>query len=83
MAKKTYVELGEAFQTELPYSEVCMHMRVAGTTMTVVVVGPMEQPAAQLHKDGRPFSFPVTLGEAGVYRDDFGFYYYKQLTGAR
>lgn len=79
MASKTYVELGEEFQTELPYSEVCMHMRVAGTTMTVVVVGPVEQAVAQLYKDGRPFSFPITLGEAGVFRDEFGFYYYKEV----
>lgn len=74
--RKRYVELGEQFQTVLPYSEVCMHMQVAGTTMTVVVVGPVEMPAVQLYKDGRPFSFPITTGEAGVFRDDYGFYFY-------
>lgn len=48
---------------ELPYSEVCMHMKIAGKTMWVEPVG---SNAAQLYDEfGRPFSFPITKGEAG------------------
>ena len=31
---------------------------------------------AQLWKDGRRFSFPVTTGEAGFYQDAHGYYTY-------
>lgn len=49
---------------ELPYSEVCVHMRVAGKPMWVSPVGAM---MAQLYElDGRKFSFPITRGEAGL-----------------
>lgn len=49
---------------EMPYSEVCMHMRIAGKTMWVADAG---QRMAQLYdpETGRPFSFPITHGEAG------------------
>lgn len=48
---------------ELPYSEVCLHMRVAGRRM---LVGPAGPRMAQLYDDdGKPFSFPITRGEAG------------------
>jgi hypothetical protein len=48
----------------LPYSEVCMHMRVAGTQM---LVEPRPDGMAQLwNLDGTQFSFPITAGEAGV-----------------
>jgi hypothetical protein len=65
--------LGDRVRLELPYSEVCMHMRVAGRVMTVEVIGG-EFPdgrqwyAAQLHHDdGRPFSAPILTGEAGIH----------------
>jgi hypothetical protein len=48
----------------LPYSEVCMSMRVAGKEMNVEV---LETGGAQiLDENGKPFSFPITLGEAGL-----------------
>lgn len=48
----------------LPYSEVCMHMRVAGTQMLGELVE--DGRMVQLYKpDGEPFSFPITRGEAG------------------
>lgn len=48
----------------LPYSEVCMHMRVAGTQM---LVEPRRDGMAQLWQlDGKQFSFPIAAGEAGV-----------------
>jgi hypothetical protein len=54
----------QEFTVQLPFSEVCMHLRVAGTRMRarlepdgmVQLLGP----------DGSPFSFPITAGEAGL-----------------
>jgi hypothetical protein len=48
----------------LPYSEVCMSMRVAGLERNVQIT---ETGHAQiLDENGAPFSFPITLGEAGL-----------------
>ena len=47
----------------LPYSEVCMHMKVAGKEMWGSLCGDW---MVQLwDDDGRKFSFPITRGEAG------------------
>lgn len=47
----------------MPYSEVCMHMRVAGKPMLTRPVG---HNMCQLYTpNGRIFSFPITMGEAG------------------
>lgn len=57
----------DAVLVQLPYSEVCMHMGVAGTKMWVVPVG---HNMAQLYDlEGRKFSMPITCGEAGIPRD--------------
>jgi hypothetical protein len=54
----------DAVLIEAPYSEVCMHMQVAGKLMWVEPVGAT---MAQLYTpDGRKFSFPITRGEAGL-----------------
>lgn len=55
--------IGDTVSVELPYSEVCMHMRVAGKTMMVSV---REHGAQLLNPDGSVFSFPITHGEAGI-----------------
>ncbi len=56
--------VGSTVRVELPYSEACMCLRVAGKTMNVKV---LEHNAAQLmDDDGIPFSFPITHGEAGI-----------------
>lgn len=48
-----------------PYSEVCMHLRVAGTP---VLVEPRPDGMAQLYDtDGRSISFPITRTEAGLH----------------
>ena len=48
-----------AFRLELPCSEACMHLRVAGRVTTVELIGG-PTPTAQIHDDEvRPFSFPV------------------------
>ena len=57
----------DAVLLEMPYSEVCMHMRVAGTMMWAQ---PVERHMAQLWTiSGRKFSMPITRGEAGLRYD--------------
>jgi hypothetical protein len=86
--EKRYVRPGERVKMLMPWSEVCMHMRVHDTVMEVEFIlkeWPDHTSAtAQLYKDGRPFSSPILYGEAGFYHeggnDAFrigeGFYYY-------
>lgn len=70
----TYVEPGDRVRVELPYSEVCMHMRLAGEVREIVV---LENMAQILDTEGRNYSFPVTYGEAGIYSDRFGHYVHE------
>ena len=64
-----YVTPGQRVRMELPFSEVCMHMQVAGKVMVVQLLD-REYPMAQLHRDdGTEFSAPITTGEAGFYWD--------------
>jgi hypothetical protein len=59
------------------YSEVASHLGVAGTQMNVVLLFRTgHTPMVQLYDEsGRPVSFPVLAGEAGVYyRHDGTFY---------
>jgi hypothetical protein len=60
----------EEFTTELPYSEVCMHLRVAGTTMHARLEA--NRMVQLLNPDGTRFSFPITAGEAGLDVHDQG-----------
>lgn len=69
---KRYVNIGEPFTHEMPFSEVCMSMGIAGKRMQVMV---LPTGMAQLYTaSGARFSFPVTLGEAGIYSDNLGRY---------
>ena len=55
-----YVKVGDVVRVRLLYSEVCMHMRVAGKPMNVQIVGDGTSTAAQLLRDdGTPFSMLV------------------------
>ena len=57
---------------ELPYSEMCMHLRVAGTRMRarLLATGMVQQ----LDPEGREFSFPITAAEAGLQHDRDGWF---------
>jgi hypothetical protein len=67
------VQVGDEVVVELPFSEVCMHLRVAGTRMWVRYLGQLQ--GVQLLDDaGAPFSAPITPAEAGFYHDDHGAY---------
>jgi hypothetical protein len=70
----SYVAPDETRSVVLPYSEVCMYLRVAGRRMRCEIQErDGRSPAVQLlDDDGRPFSFPITLAEAGFHRDDQG-----------
>src|SRR5947209_19955610 len=73
---RAYLQAGEVVRVRLPYSEVCMHMRVAGKPMNVQIVGDGTSTVAQLLRDnGSPFSFPILLGEAGIHTDGAGRHY--------
>ncbi len=65
---------GESALITLPYSEVCMSMGVAGRTISVQLS--LDGRMAQLYRNGRKFSAPITYGEAGIYRDGAGYYHY-------
>ncbi|MFF8283295.1 hypothetical protein ACF06W_11300 [Streptomyces albus] len=59
------LEIGDRARLELPWSEVCMHLKVAGAVMEVEI----RKHGAQLLKAGEPYSTPITWGEAGIYTD--------------
>ena len=70
---------GDRVRLELPYSEVCMHMRVAGRVMDVRMTEGRYPMAQLLNADSSEFSFPITTGEAGIFGDvDRGFYCYPE-----
>lgn len=78
---KHVVLIGETVDIELPHSEVCIHMGVAGKVRPVTLLantrpdGTTSYPMAQIHNlDGTLFSFPITYGEAGIFRDGGEFY---------
>lgn len=50
-------------EVTLPYSEVLMHLRVAGKTTMVDV---LPNGVQLLDEDRQPLSFPVLHGEAGI-----------------
>lgn len=71
---KLTITPGEYYTVYMPYSEACMHMRVAGKRMWFVL-SKSENPSVQLYhrrtpvSQLEPFSFPITTGEAGVYHE--------------
>jgi len=85
------VEPGEVVRLEIPYSEVCMHMRVAGRVMDVLLTTSAAgyAKAQLLQDDGTPFSFPIAPEEAGIRRDysvtdrPVGFYAYREVVDER
>lgn len=72
MARRRRITPGERVLIELPHSEVCMHMQVAGKVMGVEVVtnaynGVTFVMAQLWDMDGHKFSAPIGIGEAGIY----------------
>lgn len=69
---------GERHAITLPYSEVCIHMRVAGRTTEVELSANGRE--AQIYIDGRPYSTAVLPGEAGILESDGRRYGYLRHT---
>lgn len=73
---KVYVVKGEQVTHHMPFSEVCMHMGIAGKQMHCIM---QDNGMVQLFDlEGDKFSFPITSGEAGFYQDANGFYYNEE-----
>lgn len=74
---RRFVQPGDVVRMEISFSEVCMHMQVAGEVMNVRFESPHGFPRAQLlMDDGREFSAAITPGEAGFYFEDGKYYCY-------
>lgn len=67
---KQYVKVGERFTNRMPYSEVCMHLRIVDKQMECELLKGGWMVQLYTPDDHQPFSFPVTCGEAGVFRDN-------------
>lgn len=83
MKKRIYLEIGECLIGEMPYSEVCMHMKIAGKKMIVERLGSSAQLYSMDAENGcpnrnKPFSFPITYGEAGLFYDGDAVYGYGE-----
>lgn len=76
--RKRRMDIGSQAVVELPFSEVCMHMRVAGHFHRIELVRERDIAMVRIY-DRRDCAVgaPVTTGEAGVYRDEQGFYIYE------
>lgn len=66
---------GDVVRLRMPWSEVCLHMRIAEQMRDVLV---KEHGAQILNDDGTKFSFPITHGEAGIYSDADGLYVHQE-----
>jgi hypothetical protein len=73
---RVWINPGQVVRMRVGYSEVACHLRVCGLVMDVQLTSG-EYPMAQLYRDGRAYSAPITTGEAGIFgcRRD-GFYAY-------
>lgn len=80
MSTKVYATPYQPIRVIAPYSEVLMHMGIAGRPVEVYLIEQTNDNrttySAQVIKDGHLFSSPITYGEAGFYRDEQGFYTY-------
>lgn len=65
------VEPGDTVRIRMPWSEACMYLKVAGQMRQVQV---FKHGAQILNEDGTRLSFPITLGEAGIFTDANGLY---------
>lgn len=79
---RLHIEMGETGRAEMPYSEVCMHMLIAGKVFDFKIVGDRYPMIQLLNPDGSQFSGPITTGEAGVYSQDDRLFYYPALEEA-
>jgi len=75
-ARRVEIIPGEKGRSLMPYSEVCMHLRVAGQVMNFLYSGCSVQ---LLDENGKAFSIPIGTGEAGIFTPPTGpAYYYPE-----
>jgi hypothetical protein len=74
---KKRVQPGDIVSITLPWSEVCMHLRVAGQVWDVQVLRDGAQLVGRA-PERMQYSFPITHGEAGIYTDADGLYIQKE-----
>lgn len=74
---KVRVKSGDVVRLQMPWSEVCMHLRVADQVRNVKV---HDTSASILNEDGTAYTFPVTHGEVGIYSDADGLYIQQEET---
>lgn len=67
---------GEFAHVEIGFSEAACHLRIAGETRLVQLLPDAPHMVQVYDADEHKFSFPITYGEAGIYRDAAGFYHY-------
>lgn len=70
------VKTGDKVLVQLPWSEVCMFMKVADQVRPVEI---LPDGAQIFNADGTKLSFPVTHGEAGIYQDAQGLYIQESI----
>ncbi len=109
------IKPGETGRAIMPWSEVCLHMKVADRPMRFKLLqSSLGYVSVQLFEDAQPcgmcggfghehllvegkptqatciycegtgwrrFSAPITTGEAGVYQDEQGLYFYGDVLG--
>ena len=77
---KRYMKPGYRVRTIGVYSEVLCHLQLAGRPIEVELRENLYRGgrthSAQCYMEGRPVSFPVLVGEAGIMEDEGGFYCY-------
>lgn len=71
----TYLQPGDRITVELPYSEVCMYLGLAGKRRTIELLKGGSGMVQIYHDNGKPLSYPITHVEAGIYLDERGRYY--------
>lgn len=63
---KTFIKPGKRYKGKMPHSEVCMHMKVAGSELEFELSA---HDMVQLYKGKHEFSGAILPGEAGLYWD--------------
>jgi hypothetical protein len=77
---KTYIAPGVRYAAEMPHSEVCVHMRIAGKLFYFEWYGGRAVQLFGAASGDCPFSAPILTGEAGIYEDAGGHYFYPPVT---
>jgi hypothetical protein len=73
--RQCYIRPGEVFTHRIGYSEVALHLRVAGQVLRMELLP--QGHSVQLYVGADRYSFPVLPSEAGLYWDNERKAYYR------